>query len=248
MTIAGEASDFTVAGYRALVEAFLDRGYRVHGFADAEPATPHLVLRHDIDVALAPAVEIAEVEADLGVAAFYFVMLRNPLYNPFAPDEHAALARLGALGHEIGLHLDAALYGEDADALGDGAARECGILEEIVGEPVRVLSLHRPARSLLGRETGIAGRVHTYQPRFFSDMGYCSDSRGAWHHGHPLDHPAVRDRRAVQLLTHPVWWVGRTGSSMTERLDALLDERAGSLRRSLAAIVAGTVVGAREEQ
>ena len=45
------------------------------------------------------------------------------------------------------------------------------------------------------------------QPRFFSEMGYCSDSRGLWRYGHPLNHEAVEKRRSLQLLTHPIWWV-----------------------------------------
>ncbi len=40
---------FGLTSYRALLGALRDRGYSVHGFAGAEPAQRHLILRHDID-------------------------------------------------------------------------------------------------------------------------------------------------------------------------------------------------------
>ncbi len=219
-------STFTLAGYRELINTLRGRGYTVRGFADAEPAASHLILRHDIDVGLGPAVAMAEVEAEMGITAAYFVMLRNPLYNPFAEREH--LLRLCGFGHEVGLHFDAALY----DDLEAAAARECHMLEEILEASVSTISFHRPTPALRNNPTDLAGRRHTYQPRLFSEMGYCSDSRGGWHHGEPLAHEAVAAGCALQLLTHPVWWSG-AGERVTERLDGIVEARADAFRRHL---------------
>lgn len=227
-----DQNDFTTAGYAALVRAFLDRGYAVRGFADAEPDARHLILRHDIDMSLEAAVPIAEAEAALGVSSIYFVLVRSELYNPFAPDGAAALGRIGSLGHEIGLHFDAALY--TGSGLEEAAARECAVLEAFMKRPVRTISFHRPHAELLGREGLLAGRRHAYEPRFFRDMGYCSDSRGAWRHGHPLAHEAVSASQALQLLTHPIWWQDPPTSPIA-RLDSLLDARMDALDRALAA-------------
>jgi len=223
---------FSTKAYVALVRAFLDHGYAVRSFADAEPDARHLILRHDIDMSLEAAVPIAEAEAALGVSSVYFVLVRSELYNPFSPGSAAALSRIGSLGHEIGLHFDAALYTEAA--LEDAAARECAMLEAITGRPVRTISFHRPHAALLGREGLLAGRRHAYEPRFFRDMGYSSDSRGAWHHGHPLAHEAVSAGRALQLLTHPIWWQDPPAAP-TARLDKFLDARMDALDRTLAA-------------
>ena len=227
-----DPGEFSAAGYRALVRALLARGYTVHGFAEAEPAARHLILRHDIDMSIEAATLIAETEAELGVAAIYFVLVRSELYNPFAPSGLEALARIAALGHEIGLHFDAALYSETA--LEEAAARECAVLEAFTQRPVRTISFHRPHSSLLGRAGALAGRRHAYEPRFFSDMGYSSDSRGGWRHGHPLTHDAVTAGRALQLLTHPIWWQGPPAPPDV-RLDDLLDARLDALDRALAA-------------
>ena len=225
--------EFTPAGYGAMIEALLTRGYGVTGFAEARPERRHLILRHDIDVSIEAALEMAQVEARLGVSSSYFVLLRSPLYNPLDPDNLDALCRLRALGHAIGLHLDAALY--DGAALDEAAARECGILEAMLAQPVTLISFHRPAPALLGRAGKIAGRVHAYQPRFFREMGYCSDSGGAWRHGAPLDHPAVGAGRGLQLLTHPVWWTGGGARDIAQRLERFLDERRARLAAALAA-------------
>lgn len=224
--------EFTTEGYGALVRAFLGHGYAVRDFASAEPDKRHLVLRHDIDMSVEAAAPIAEAEAALGVRGVYFVLVRSELYNLFAPDSAAALRRIMDLGHEIGLHFDAALYG--AAELEMAAARECAMLEAFTERPVRTISFHRPQRSLLGRDGALAGRRHAYEPRFFRDMGYCSDSRGGWRHGHPLTHDAVATGRALQLLTHPIWWQ-EPPALPAARLDAWLDARHGALDRALAA-------------
>ena len=219
---------FDRQGYTRLIGDFLRRGYAAMGFDDVEPKRPHLVLRHDLDMSLAAGVEIGEGEVELGVAAHYFVLMRSELYNPGSGEGRRALRRLIALGHRVGLHFDPALYDDDDDALEAGCAEECVALEFLLGAPVRMVSFHRPRPRLLGLTRQFAGRPHTYEPRFFHDIGYCSDSRGEWGQGHPLYHPAVNEGRALQLLTHPIWW---TGSARTPpaRLHEFIAERAQEL-------------------
>ena len=226
--------DFTLQGYRALLDALVGRGYRACRFEEADPDDRHLLLRHDLDMSVRLALEIAEVEAELGLAATYFVMVRTEMYNPFSRSNVDAISRLIALGHEVGLHLDASLYETDLGDLDAGAERECRTLETMSGRPVDVVSLHRPAPHLQGLDRPIGGRPHAYQPRFFQAMGYCSDSRGGWHYGHPLDHPSVAGGRGLQLLTHPIWWVARAGESPAEKLDRFAFGRFDALRAELA--------------
>lgn len=226
---------YTEQGYLALLRAFLARGYAVAGYDDADPAARHLILRHDLDMSLGAAEPIAALESALSVKAHYFVLLRTEMYNPFSAAARATLGNLRRLGHEIGLHFDASVHGSDPQRLEDAAARECRALEDALGAPVRFVSFHRPAAALLGRRGTIAGRRHTYEPRFFSEMGYCSDSRGGWHYGPPLDHRAVAEGRALQLLTHPIWWVGSVPGDPVATLDRFRAERDRVLARELAA-------------
>ena len=149
------------------------------------------------------------------------------------PAAVAAMQRLSSLGHRIGLHFDAAAHA--VGAIDRAVEGECAVLESLTGRPVTMVSFHRPAPELLGHAAPLGGRAHAYQPRFFSDMGYCSDSRGRWGHGHPLEHPAVAEGRALQLLTHPIWWTREVGEGVVPRLDRFVGERTEVLRTELAA-------------
>lgn len=231
------AVGFSPEGYRTLVDSLRERGYEGRDFFTVRPEARHLILRHDIDVSLEAAVSLAELEAALGVRATYFALLRCELYNPFAPEGRLALRRIAALGHEIGLHFDAALVDGGFDALDQAAAEECTMLEGMVDRPVRIISFHRPAPALLGLARPLAGRAHAYEPRFFKAIGYCSDSRGAFHHGDPLSHPAVAAGSALQLLTHPIWWMAEAGADVTERLERYVTGRSAAMRRALAAMI-----------
>lgn len=140
----------TPSGYSDLLRTLTtEHGYRVVSYADAEPMQRHLIVRHDVDMSIQAARLMAEREAALGVQAHYFILLRTEMYNPFAEANTADLRALAAMGHRIGLHLDAALY-QTPEALDAGAQAECAALEGMLGLPVREISFHRPARHLLG--------------------------------------------------------------------------------------------------
>jgi hypothetical protein len=210
--------------YASLIDDFRARGYSVQGFQDVRADQPHLVLRHDIDFSLPEAAAMAERERSLDVAAIYFVQVGCDLYNPLSPAGRAAMDTIAKCGHEIGLHFDASPYDGDTGAVETAAQEQCTVIEQMTGYPVRFISFHKPAKHLLGSVERLAGRRHAYEPAFFSEIGYCSDSRGEWRHGHPLDHPAVLDRRAIQLLTHPIWWAG-SAKTPKAALDALLQRK-----------------------
>lgn len=224
---------FTLAAYCNLIKNFVTRGYRTTSFHEAEAARRDLILRHDIDQSIRSARAMADAEAENGWRSTWFVLVRTEMYNPFSRAGVSDLRAMLAAGHEIGLHLDTTHY-NGIDANDAGAAIEAQMLEDMLGAPIRILSFHRPRPADLDHDAPIAGRIHTYMSRFTRRMGYCSDSRGAWGHGHPLDHAAVRDRRALQLLTHAVWWVGPDGRDAKGRLADVLIERAAVLDGELA--------------
>ena len=228
-------ADFTLAGYAAFLDGFVARGYRVVTYDAVERTQAHLVLRHDLDLSIQAARATADIEAARALGAHYFVLLRTELYNPWSRAGRADLHALADAGHDIGLHFDAALYADDLDGLDHACGEECDALEQVLGRAVTMVSLHRPRPSLLGLDRPLGGRMHTYQLAFFSDIGYCSDSRGAWHHGHPLDHPTVVAGHAVQLLTHPIWWPIESTPGPVPTLDRYVCERDAVLRRELAA-------------
>jgi hypothetical protein len=231
---------FSRGAYAAMLRELRERGYRdVAHLEDLVPDDRVVFLRHDIDLDLDRAVRIAEVEASEGMRATYYVLVSTQMYNIAAAPARRALARLADLGHALGLHFDAAQYAQTArSALDAHARRECDILADLSGAPVASISFHRPAPELIGLAEPFAGRPHSYEPRFFSDVGYVSDSSGGFFQGHPLDHPAVAAGRALQLLTHPIWWADDEEVDATTALDRLREERSETLEAVLAAAVA----------
>lgn len=225
---------FTLDNYRSLITALIAQGYEIRGFDDGAPEQRHLILRHDIDQSLQAATQLAALEATEGWLATYFVLVRSEMYNPFSRAGLEALQGILAGGHKIGLHFDAALYADDLDVLEAAVARECALLEFLIERPVTIISFHRPPASLIPCDRILAGRSNTYETRFFNAIGYCSDSRGEWRHGHPLEHAVLAEGRALQLLTHAIWWIGK-GTMPRQKLNAFLDRRFSLLENELAA-------------
>ena len=136
-----------------------------------------MLLRHDVDMSLAAAVTMAELEAERDVRATYFLMTRSDFYNLDGAAGVAALARLRELGHRVGLHgvypdatLDdrfdpvVAWHTPDPDYM---SARIPGVVERHAGAgffdpdalPLRLepaLAERLPARGARGRELRLA--------------------------------------------------------------------------------------------
>jgi hypothetical protein len=232
---APSSQPFSLDHFGETIAAFLDQGYTMVNFADLRAAKRHLVLRHDIDFDLQVAAKMAEFEAEKGIRATYFVLLRTEFYNVFSQSAVLALGRIAASGHDIGLHFDAALYQGDEAELIRAAQEECQILSQAVHREIGALSFHRPHPDILGREIEFDGVLNAYNRRFFEDIGYCSDSKGAWHHGPPLNHEAVAGGRALQLLTHPIWWVDRDGSDAQDTVARFLNRHQHDLAQEAGA-------------
>jgi len=231
-----KAHRFSLADYAHLIREFMRRGYEAVDFLRATPENRHLLLRHDVDMCLGRAERLAEMEAELGVQSSYFVLVNTEMYNIASRAGRTSLRRLLDLGHDVGLHFDGAHIAEnDLESLTREVDRECNVVEMQTGRPVRVVTFHRPAPWLMGHATSLSGRIHAYQPRYFERMGYCSDSSGAFRYHYPLDHPAILEGRALQLLTHPIWWVADRDDSAFAKLDRFRRERDGDIGRELAA-------------
>jgi hypothetical protein len=213
--------------YQSLLQSFTDIGYEVRSIHDFEASKPHLILRHDVDICLNRAYKLAQIEAEMGHSAIYYVLPSSPFYNVLSIENSDLIRKISELGHEIGLHLE--LEG-DAN-LQKKADFEAGILREISQTPITSLSFHRPtanASKVKFTELEIEGYVSAYHKSLFTDIAYVSDSRGAWHYGHPLAHDAIKNRTAMQLLTHPLWWTKDAFCTPEEDLSALraeLDQR-----------------------
>jgi hypothetical protein len=191
---------FDLDHYRELLDAAQAGGYRF-AFFDREPQAGDLLLRHDVDLSLDAALRVAELEADAGASATYFLMTRSVFYNLASPEGERALERLRTLGHHIGLH---ALHPHvDLDDRFDP-----------------VVAWHNPDPDFM-REP-IDGVVNVMQAPWFDPDHYRSDSNQHWRSGCPHDELAARRFEWLQLLTHPEIWA-YPGETMRETMVAMLD-------------------------
>jgi hypothetical protein len=191
---------FSLQHYRELLEAAADGGYRFAIF-DHEPQPGDLFLRHDVDLSLDAGLRLAELEAEAGVAATYFLMTQSVFYNLASPEGLRALNRLRELGHAVGLH-----------AVWPGA-----VLDERF-DPV--VAWHNPDPDYMSEP--LDGLVNAMQAPYFDPGHYRSDSNQRWRHGCPHESLAAREFTWLQLLTHPEIWV-YPGSTMRETMNAMLD-------------------------
>jgi hypothetical protein len=225
--------DFTVAKYAELCRALVEAGYAalpISSYLERKRvALPpsFVLLRHDVETSVRQAVRLEEVEADHGLAATYFLRPRG------RPVPGAEVARLRALGHEIGYHYDTL-----ARARGD-VPRALRLFAQDLEElrrhgPVRLASMHGSPlfpwdnrdlwRAARPADFGLDGEV--YADIDYADVRYFSDTGRTWHPTrHNLrDHVAaapdgaidttdelaalLRSRRLprVCLLAHPDRW------------------------------------------
>jgi hypothetical protein len=223
-------SSFDPGGYRELVNALCDHGYSIRGYSDSDPAAKHLILRHDVDYSPEAALAIGDVERSVGARSTFFFLLRSVFYNPLSSTVQRTMRELQSMGHAIGLHHDPTA--SDNGGTETAIVEEARILALVCGREIEAVSFHRPAPQYLRGPDKLAGLWNAYGKRFMVDMGYCSDSRGEWGHGHPMLQEAVRDGRGLQLLTHPIWWASAEAPPAV-RLTAFLHAKSVELDQEM---------------
>lgn len=231
---------FTHTGYRFLLSRLLEAGYTPAAFEDGEHllenAERFVLLRHDIDFDLVPALAMARIEAEMGVFSTWFVLLRTEHYNLFSAEGSALIKEILGMGHRLGLHFDCAAYPDaPLEELNAGCVREACVLEDWFGVDMPVVSIHRPPAFVIGNaESLTAPRLHTYLPLFTCRIHYLADSRGLWRYGEPLDSAAFLAGQPLHLLIHPIWWRERVVSPLQTLYD-FIDRRHHHLEASVAA-------------
>lgn len=191
---------FELDHYRDLLEAARQGGYRFR-FFEGEPQPGELFLRHDVDLRLDAAVELAELEAEEGVEATYFLMREAVFYNLASIEGQSTFERLRELGHRVGLH----------------AVWPRAELDERF-DPI--VAWHNPDPEYVF--TPLEGALNVMAAPWFSTETYRSDSNQRWRSGCPHEELAAGRFEWLQLLIHPEIWVYR-GRTMRETMLSMLD-------------------------
>ena len=197
---------FDLAHYGELLDAAAAGGYRYATFT-AEPAAGDLLLRHDVDLSLEAALQLARLEHERGARATYFLMTESVFYNLDSEQGRDATRELRSLGHAVGLH---AVYPRASrDERFDAVVAWHNPDPEYVHEPVSAF-------------------VNVMQPPWFTKGKYRSDSNQHWREGCPHDELRAGAFEWLQLLVHPEIWV-YDGATMRETMEAMLAAKQSEL-------------------
>lgn len=219
---------------------FLDLAARVVAMEDVlhSPwsAANVIGMRHDVDNAITPAVDMAQWEADRGYRSTYFILHTAPYWEE-KETLKAALEVIADCGHEIGFHINAITaaietgrdpiaiaaeavgelrsYGYDVHGVvahGDQACYQYGFInDELFIESARP-AYGEPDRMIATPNLKLApisrrGLGFNYDPNWLPRGDYLSDSGGEW--SQPWDEVAARfpeETGQLHMLVHPDWW------------------------------------------
>ena len=210
-------AEFTHRWYRQFLQRLSDDGYDFRTFSQGLDGGGEVILRHDVDLTIESALEMARIEAELGIESTYCVLLTSALYNPLEAQRREILREIDSLGHEVALHFSTHEYWPSESpptesALEDRVNEERSILDTVV-PPTETVSFHRPPSWVLDCDFG--GFENTYAPAYFSDIGYIADSNQRWR----KDPPKMDDLdESLQILTHPGLW-GEDDTEFKKRVE-----------------------------
>ena len=93
--------------YVSMLNYLIRNDYHFASFNNTKFAgIKQVFLRHDIDLCLSRAHDMAQIEKELGVHSTYYIMTRGAFYNIFSPASIELIEKIKNLGHDIGLHFD----------------------------------------------------------------------------------------------------------------------------------------------
>lgn len=198
--------NFTIAEYKDMVKLIQKKGYDICNYHDYLRSDKFVIMRHDVDFDLRKAAKLAKIEQELGVKSVYFVLLSSDFYNVLSAYNFNCIKEIIDCGHEVGLHFDEVKYqGLDMKQIKKMIYEEVKILEDIIGQRVETVSMHRPSKQMLESELDLDYVVNTYGKVFFKDIKYLSDARMNWRED-VFETIENEKFNKIQLLTHPFWY------------------------------------------
>ena len=223
-------SDFSYDTYQNLLHILLKsrRNLCFRDFCQAPPNGNFLLLRHDVDYTPKAALQIAKLEADMGIKATYFVLFSSPYYNLFNSEYILFPKKLAEMGHEVGLHYDLEVFETFTNKSPiELLSLEIDTLSTLTGIEVKSIAMHNPSLSGadLFRNTKF---VNAYDDKFTKQIPYFSDSCGAWRSDFVNHIKNQNIPPQMQLLIHPIFW-GKTSLNRWEKLDFFINSRKNEL-------------------
>lgn len=203
---------FIYSEYGRLLNHLIEKGYSIDGYDNYERSGYSVILRHDIDISMDKAVQMAQFEKSLGrgITSTYFVLISSDFYNVFSKHSERCINEIRKCGHAIGLHFDEKRYFSDGDLWSkeeviEKILYEKNLAEAMLGIEIKSVSMHTPSRRTLDENLEIPGMINSYSHIFFRDFKYVSDSYHRWREDiwDIIENDAPR---RLHILTHAFWY------------------------------------------
>lgn len=228
--------EFTYNEYRRLMKELGTEGYHFSGYHNYNEYEKPVIMRHDVDVSLEAAIQMAMLEKEMGICATYFILVSSDFYNAFSKRSIAYIKKIKEAGHDIGLHFDERKYEEGCN-IEELIIKEVNMMKTALQYDIQSVSMHRPSKQTLEADYKIAdGKIiNSYGTEFFHKFEYISDSRRTWQKDiWSILHSG--QYKKLHILTHPIWY-DKTEVAMGEKLKnfclAAVEERYNTLNENL---------------
>lgn len=197
---------FTYAAYEDMINLLKQNNYQIMNYYNYQTEDKCAILRHDVDMSLEKAVEIANLEKRLGVCSTYYVLISSEFYNIHSKRSARCLDEIVKCGHDIGLHFDEERYNGNLNIL-ECMEQEIDLLEMYLGRKIKSVSMHRPSKMTLEANYTIRNGdvINSYGEEFFTNFKYVSDSRKQWREN-VLQIVQSSQYNRLHILTHPIWY------------------------------------------
>lgn len=208
---------FTLQAYKDLLVLLREHNYSICNYYNYLCHDKFVILRHDVDFDLRQATKFAKLESEMKIKSIYFILISSDFYNVLSSYNYNCVKEIIKYGHEIGLHFDETKYsGRDIEQIKAAIYEEIHLLEAIIGQRVKSVSMHRPSKEILESELELDQVINTYGKTFFRDIKYLSDARMNWRED--VERIVKNEENLkIQLLTHPFWYT-ETERTITENL------------------------------
>ena len=220
--------EFSKNSYENFLLSAVKHEYKICGFSDGVGETRKtIILRHDVDFSLKHAVELAELEASMGISSTYYILASSIYYSLNDAVTRAQLKRLIELGHEIGLHWQLETkHGCEVSAIQDIRKQKTN-LEQIAQINIKTVSQHQPTQNKTFNLSALS-IFDAYDFGLIPEFEYVSDSSMQWRMQTPLK--LLEKHKSIYFLSHPIWWVSKGEDAATKLKNTL--SKAPSVKQS----------------
>ena len=214
--------------YKSFIKKFHKKGYSSIFFEELDAKEKNqLIIRHDIDLDIDLALDIAKIENSIGVKSTYFFLMRSESYNLLSSENIKKVKLIRDLGHKISIHFDLMIYKD----VHKGLKKEIEIFYTFFNETIDIISIHRPNRDFLDNPENFFDIKTSYEKKFTNDnISYYADSGGSFRFGNPVESLDFRENKNIQLLIHPVWWT-LDKDSVNSCIESVLEYKSSKMKK-----------------